>query len=772
MQAYNRTRITAVVRCVSVLIATNVFALPSNAQSGDAEQIDEIQVIGVTPTRSGGLDADKIAANVQSATSAALDAQHSVNLSEFLDRNLGSVFVNQAQNNPLQPDVQFRGFVASPLLGLPQGISVYQDGVRINEPFGDTVNWALLPQSAIASIDLIPGSNPLFGLNTLGGALSVHTKKGSTHPGSRAEISAGSFQRLTVSAESGGAVADKFAYFATVAYFEEDGWRDFSPSEAGQFFGDLTYTGELLEVDLSLNAVDTTLIGNGPAPVELLDINREAVFTVPDITDNKLQMLSLRSSYQLSDLISIDGNLYARQSDIDTLNGDESEFEECTAPADPGFLCEPTDTGEELLLDGSGNPIAADDTLEGAAVNRSKTKQDSVGGALQIVLNSRFLEHDNQFIVGGSIDSSEIRFFSSTELGALDTTRAAIPGGVFVGDAFTDLAADVDHYGFYFTDTLSVSDAVAVTISGRFNESKVELRDQLGTALNGSHKFNRFNPAAGITYQRSDALGFYAGYSESNRIPTPVELTCADENDPCRLPNAFLADPPLLQVVGKSWEIGARGTFAEVDWHLGAFRTTNEDDIIFISAGALTNQGFFDNVGDTRRQGIEVSLNGTAYDQLDWFLNYTYLNATFEENLALASENNPAAVNGEVFVTPGDRIPLTPNSLLKIGLDFHATDKLSIGAALLYNDAMYYRGDEGNDFEKIPSYGVLNLRAEYLFSERFSTFVTLDNALDRDYETFGLFGDPAEVLGDTFDDPRFLGPGAPRAAWIGVRLDL
>lgn len=770
LDSFNRNQKTVVVATIGFFAALAVQ--PVHAQTISVEPIEEIKVIGVTPGQSGGLEADKIAANVQSVTSTALAAQHSASLSDFLDRNLGSVFVNQAQNNPLQPDVQFRGFVASPLLGLPQGISVYQDGVRINEPFGDTVNWVLLPPSAIASIDLIPGSNPLFGLNTLGGALSVRTKKGLTHPGSRAEFTAGSFQRITASAETGGAIGDRLAYFATAAYFDENGWRDSSPSEAGQFFGDLTYSGAIVEFDLSLNVVNTTLIGNGPAPIELLNIDRKAVFTLPDITDNELQLLNLRGSMQLSDRIGIDGNLYTRQSDIDTLNGDESEFEECSAPVNQGLLCRPTDAGEERVIDASGDTITADASLQGAAVNRSTTIQDSVGGALQFVFSSRLRQHHNQFIIGSSIDSSEINFLSSTELGALDATRSAVPGGVFVGDAFTDLTADVNHYGLYLTNTLSLNDAIALTISGRFNKSKVDLRDQRGTALNGNHEFNRFNPAAGITYKRSAALGFYAGYSESNRIPTPVELTCADENDPCRLPNAFLADPPLLQVVGKSWEIGARGTIDDINWHVGAFRTINEDDIIFISAGALTNQGFFNNVGDTKRRGIEVSFSGSAFDSLDWFVNYTYLRATFEENLILSSENNPAAVDGEVSVRPGDRIPLTPDGLLKAGLNFTATDKLSFGAALLYNDDMYFRGDEGNDSGRIPAYTVFNLRAEYRFSARVSMFLTFDNVFDRDYENFGLFGDPAELLGAAFDDPRFLGPGAPRAAWIGVRLGL
>ena len=748
-----------------------LFTLPAvetaAEESGDL-QIDEIVVIGVTPTRSGGLDAHKIAANVQSVSNAALERQHNLDLTEFMNRNLGSVFVNEAQNNPLQPDVQFRGFVASPLLGLPQGISVYQDGVRINEPFGDTVNWALIPKSAIATMDLIPGSNPLFGLNTLGGALSVRTKRGSSHPGSRAEISAGSFQRVNAVIETGGSNDGKLGYYATAAYFQEDGWREFSPSESGQFFGDLSFDSGELSMDLSLNVVQTELIGNGPAPTQLLDIDRRAIFTRPDITENDLSMLNLRAGRRFGGRISLDGNVYARSSDVDTVNGDESEFSECQQTANAGFMCGEEDGEEEILEDALGNPIAFDESLEGAAVNRSQTAQDSFGGTLQFTFRSERGGRSNQFILGGSLDSSQIEFRNSTELAALDETRLAVPGGVFVGEAFTSLQADVDHRSLYFTDTLSPTEAVAITVSARFNNSEIVLRDQLGTALNGHHSFERLNPAVGVTYRFSPALGLYLGYSESNRIPTPVELTCADSDDPCRLPNAFLADPPLNQVVGKSWEVGARGHRTEFGWHLGLFRTANEDDIIFVSAGAVTNRGFFSNVGETVRQGVEASLQGQAFDRLDWFVNYTYLQATFEEYITLASANNPEAIDGEVFVQPGDRLPLVPDQLLKAGLDLSITPKLSAGATLLYAAEIFFRGDEGNDTHPVPSYAVVNLRGEYEFNQHASLFVTMDNMLDTDYETFGLFGQPEEVLGDEFDDPRFMGPGAPRAAWIGL----
>ena len=230
---------------------------------------DEIEVVGQTPLGTG-VGIDQIAANVQVVTSEEIREQRALDLADFMKRNLASVFVNEAQSNPLQPDVQYRGFVGSPLLGLPQGIAVYQDGVRINEPFGDTVNWALIPDSAIDTVYLMPGSNPLFGLNALGGAISINTKDGFTSPESRAEIYGGSFARVGLQAETGRSVGDDFGYFVTGSYLEEDGWRDFSPTQATQLFGKLSWRLPQSAIDLSINLADTDLIGSPPRPEQLL----------------------------------------------------------------------------------------------------------------------------------------------------------------------------------------------------------------------------------------------------------------------------------------------------------------------------------------------------------------------------------------------------------------------------------------------------------------------------------------------------------------------
>jgi outer membrane receptor protein involved in Fe transport len=745
-----------------VLAASFLLAAESFAQ----QATEVVEVIGQTPL-GAGVDADKIAANVQQATGEEISEQRALDLADFMKRNLAGVFVNEAQNNPLQPDVQYRGFVGSPLLGLPQGIAVYQDGVRVNEPFGDTVNWALIPDSAIDTVYLMPGSNPLFGLNALGGAIAIGTKDGFSSPGTSAEIYGGSFGRWGLSAETGGSKDERFSYYFTGSYLEEDGWREFSPTEALQLFGNLGWQTEATSIDLSVTLADTDLIGNGAAPVDLLEMDRRAIFTRPDRTENELTLLNLTAEHEVSNTLTLTGNVYVRGSDISTYNGDDSDFEECED--DPGFICEEEGDEEELVFDAGGNPIPADDDVEGATVNRTNTEQDSVGFGLQASWSGDLGGRGNLFVLGFAYDESDIDFEASTELGRLDETRLAIPGGFFVGESFTALAAGTSNLGFYVSNTFTLSDRVALTVSGRYNDTEVELRDQLGTELNGDHSFDRFNPAIGVTAALSDALTFYAGYNESNRAPSPVELTCADEDDPCRLPNAFLADPPLEQVVAETFEVGVRGQWVSGNWHAGAFRTTNNDDILFISAGALTNEGFFSNVGQTRRDGVELSLDGQA-NGVSWFANYTYLDAAFREALALPSPNNPIALDGEVFVSPGDRLPLIPSRLLKAGVKVSMGSKLRFGGEVLAGSDFHMRGDEGNDLARIGDYAVLNLRAEYLVSENVRLFLNVDNVLDEEYETFGLFGEADEVLGDDFEDSRFFSPAAPRAAWLGVRV--
>ena len=195
-------------------------------------------MVAATPLPGVEMPADQIAAPVQTATSKDLEASGALDLSDFLKRRATAVTVNEIQGNPFQADVSYRGYTASPLLGTPQGLSVYLDGVRMNQPFGEVVSWDLIPRVAIGSSTLMPGSNPLFGLNTLGGALVLHTKDGQANKGTTVQGLFGSYLRRAVEFEHGGARASgTLNWYVAGNLFAEDGWRDDSPSDVRQLFG-------------------------------------------------------------------------------------------------------------------------------------------------------------------------------------------------------------------------------------------------------------------------------------------------------------------------------------------------------------------------------------------------------------------------------------------------------------------------------------------------------------------------------------------------------
>ncbi len=745
----------------------------------EVQVLETMEVIGVTPVHGVGLSKGKLPYSVQSASDKDLRRAQSLDLTQYMNRNLGSVTINDAQNNPLQPDIQYRGFSASPLLGLPQGISVYQNGVRIQEPLGDTINWELLPENAVASINLIGGASPLFGLNTLGGALSIQTKNGFTYPGQTIEAYGGSFGRVVAQAESGWS-NEKFGYFTAINYFDEEGWRDASNSDVKNFFGAVGWRGETSTLDLSFTYGDSRLIGNGPLPVQLLKQDREAFFTLPDRTENEVSMGILEFSHWIDNDNQLSGNMYYRIIDTDSFNGDGSEFEECMLAANSGSRCENPGAGEVIVLDQFGNPVLDEDD---AINNISTQEQRSYGGTFQNTFLYDMFGLENQLIAGGGWNQGFAEFDSEVEVAQLNNDRSTTQTGRFVQEEATRVKTRTRTWSLYMTDTLSLTPDLNVTVSGRFNSTRIVIRDRSGInpALNGDHDFDRFNPAGGISWQAHQLLNIYGSYSESTRAPTPVELVCADPGAPCNLPNAFLADPPLDQVVAKTLEAGLRGELTQIgdfdvgrlNWNVVGFHTINEDDIIFQSTGGVAaNEGFFDNIGDTRRTGVELGLNG-SYGAVDWFLNYSFVEATFRDSFSVSSPNHPrVAANGTIPVNSGDSIPGIANHNLKFGTDITVIPNLTIGWDALYNSGRYLRGDEGNLLNQTGDFIVFNLRGEYRFNKYLSVFWKVDNVFDKEYETFGLLGEPNEVLGDAFNDPRFLGPGAKRGFWGGIRISL
>jgi outer membrane receptor protein involved in Fe transport len=723
-----------------------------------------VEVVGTTPLPGLGTPISQVPANVQATTGAEVQKQAPANLAEYLDNNLNSVTVNHGQNNPFQPDVNFRGLTASPLLGTPQGLSVFMDGVRINEPFGDVVNWDFVPQNAISTINLIPGSNPVFGLNTLGGALSINTKSGFQYPGGSLSLQGGSWGRKSAEIEYGGH-RDKNDWFVAGTWFDEDGWRDFSPSEVRQLFAKFGREQGETDFDLSITLADNDLQGTQALPLSFLD-NRKQAYTWPDQNQNQLLFLNARANHFLRDDLLLGANLYLRKYKNKNFSSNVNDNYDDTGMA--GEDCEGAPAG------GTG-PEACND--------RSKIETTGFGGTLQLSFLQALAGRKNQLTLGVSADLGDSEFEQSVEDANFTPDRGTVGTGTIFDD--TEVQTHNAYYGLYFTDTFSVRDNLHLTLSGRYNYAKVKIEDQTGAApeLNGDHTFTRFNPAAGLNYNPSPSLTTYVSYSEGMRAPTPIELTCADPTTPCRLPNNFLADPPLEKVVSKTLETGARGKVSErLGWSLGLYNTDLNDDIQFISAGAgAINAGFFQNVGKTRRRGAEAGLQ-LAAGPWTFLANYSFVRATFESSFLVTSPSNSSAADldgdGEVDdiqVSPGNRIPGIPEHAFKLRAEYSLFEKLAVGANLNYFSSQYARGDENNQdvHGRIPGYSLVNLDARYQASNQLQVFARIQNVFDRKYETLGVLGENV-FPGGVFDpanevDEQFRSVGAPRAAWIGLK---
>lgn len=463
------------------LLAGCMAAIPFKSLAAENDRGRSLEEVVVTAPYGVGMDSSLVPANVQRATSEQLERSQALDLTDFLNRGFSSVNINQAQNNPLQPDFNFRGFTASPLLGLPQGLAVYQNGVRINEPFGDTINWDMVPMSAIDSAQMMAGTQPVFGLNTLGGALSLRMKDGFNYQGTRAEAYGGTFDRRAGNVQSGGNNG-RWGYYGNVDYFEEDGWRDYSKSDALRIFTAVSGRGEDWTLDLSSAYGETELRGNGASPAELLAIDRGAVFTHPDLTENKQAQFILEGSRKISEGVQFAGNVYYRDIYTDTFNGDGTIFEECDVDGKEllfedqfvdvngdGECSSEKDDHIEPVRDLGGQPIAAEiDGEELDAINNiGHRRQKSYGASAQLALHSTLFGGKNDLTLGLAYGEGRANFDSMVEVASLLSNRATSRTGIFAEEFITDVKSEQDTASVYFADTLSVSEAVAVTLSGR-----------------------------------------------------------------------------------------------------------------------------------------------------------------------------------------------------------------------------------------------------------------------------------------------------------------
>jgi len=772
-----------------VAIPTAAFA---QATSPPPPPIFKAEVIESTPLPGLDLTADQIPSPVQTAISADIENSGALDLSDFLNRRFTGVFVNETQGNPFQPDINYRGYTASPLLGTPQGLSVYMDGVRLNQPFGDVVSWDLIPRLAINTTTLIPGSNPLFGLNTLGGALALQTKDGLTSPGTSVRATFGSDVRRALEIEHGGSRASGLHWYVTGNLFGEDGWRDASPSTVRQIFAKVGRHTADRDLALSAAYADNDLTGNGLQEQRLLAQDYASVYTIPDETKNRATFLNLTARRDRSRTLTLSGNLYYRYIRANTLNGDlnddsldQSVYQptaaEQRALAAAGYTGFPTSGANASNTPFPywrciANVLLNDEPGEkcNALLNRTASAQHNYGASGQVTWRD-WLTPRNTLMIGAAYDGSRSAFQQSTQLGYLNPDRsvtalnAYADGGVTGGnvdgvpyDNRVDLQGRANTGSVFASDVLPIGHAWFVTLSGRYNRTALRNLDHLNPtagsgSLTGDHVYGRFNPAAGVTFNASPTLNLYAGYSEGSRAPTSIELGCADASRPCKLPNALAGDPPLDQVVTRTVEGGIRGTGDAIRWHAGVFRADNANDILFV-ASTETGFGYFKNFGSTLRQGVELGADARK-GRVSGGAGYTFLDATFQSTETVNGTGNSTndsalaggkGLDGTITIRPGNRMPLNPRHTLKLFADVEVTSRLSVDLDAIAASGVYARGNENNLSQPdgtyylgpgtTPAYGVVNLGGRFRITKQLQVLAQLNNLFDQHSYTAAQLG--------------------------------
>ncbi|MCB1998467.1 MAG: TonB-dependent receptor [Rhodoferax sp.] len=730
-----------------------------------------VEVIGTAPLPGQGIDRNLLPYATQVLRREDLQQSGATHSSATLARSAAGVVVNDIQGSPYQGDLSFRGFRASGLLGAAQGLSVYLDGVRINEAFGDVVSWDLLPDFALDSLALVPGANPAFGLNTLGGAIALTTVDGRSAPGWHTALEAGSFGRRQATLSHGGTDGD-WTHYLGLDLFEESGWRDFSPGRRGVLMGKLGLHTRAGDLGLTLLSGRSTLVGNGLVPLYTFEdpadrqpavgtADRAAVYTHPDRTHNEATLLSLRWTRWLGDDTLLEALAYGRQARRTTLNGDEADGADDDDDGDAG--------GDD---DGDGDGI-------NASFNRTATRQDT--GGLSVGLSGRRGAHRWQ--AGLSLDAAHVRYEQTEQAGVFNATRGvdAIDGAD--AELSADVRGDTRALGVHVSDTWSITPSTHLTGTLRWNHARVantltsvdDDTGELEAKPRESFVYRHLNPALGIA-QRVGAVTLFANAARNTRVPTVIELGCADPDEPCRLPSGLQADPYLAPVRTTSLEAGLR--FGGTRGHRGSltfYRLDNRDDILFSSVSVTGQLGYFRNFERTRHQGLDAEWRwqGGAWDL---GASYSHLRATYEADGVLrVGERN-------VAVSPGTPMAGLPRHALKAHVAWAAAPGWWLAADLQAVSRRTSAGNEDGRFDddeeqtadfSVPGYAVLNLQVRWQPVKGIEMFLGVDNVFNRRSASFGALAETLFDAGGAYTGEEaaalFVAPGAPRSWRLGLR---
>jgi outer membrane receptor protein involved in Fe transport len=720
---WERIRAACVFGGLVLYCASQALAQEPGAQP-EIVRLPEVLVTAPARLPEISLSSGEVPANVQVITGEEIRRSGALTLQDFMQQ-LPGVHLNDEQGNSYQPDISFRGFTGTSVTGTPQGISVFVDGVRVNEPAVEEINFDLLPLDDVERVELIRGPIAVFGRNTLAGSLNIVTRRGGAQREFVPEISGGSFGRQKYRVHLSGTEGPIDYYFAG-SQFMEDGFRNETDSRLSHVFGKLGYREGGTDITLSYQYRNNNIRQAGSLPLSILKVDREQNFTAGDFFKPNLHQVTLNAHQALGSGFSLALNGFVRKLDAEQFN-------------------------VSLI---SENTRLFNDTLSG-------------GGTLQLTHEGRFWGRKNLLTLGAEYARHEvdIRVFEESN-------------GSSLSELESELTDSQDTVGFFIQNTAELGrglllsgDSLIFTGALRYDYVRHDITDKSpddpGKAT-GRATFDRFTPRAGFNYNLSDNYGIYLSYSEGFRAPAFLELTCADPTAPCVGIQAGVAPDTsffnLRPVKATNYELGLRAR--PVPWlegSLAIYRTDVSDDIFSVAGSSPLRPItiFFQNIGDTRREGIEMALRG-VYERLEGYVNYAYTRATFETDVELASPRTPGVTQQ---VRRGDEIPLTPNHRINTGLRYRLHEWVTLSLNLSYVGDQFFRGDDANTQSKLEDYVVLNAGVDVRW-QRFAGFVKINNLLNNDYETFGTFAPNGRLPGNPIEP--FLTPAPPINVLVGA----
>jgi outer membrane cobalamin receptor len=636
------------------------------------------------------------------------------------------VSASNDQGSHAQPSFDVRGFTLSPVVGAPQGVSVFLDGVRVNEPDAQEVNFDLLPMEAVESAELLSGPSAVFGKNSLAGSIQLRTARGGERPELNGHIGVGSFGERQGHVRASGMLGGVDA-LVLLAASGDDGYQARSGARTRQFFSNVGRRGEHADVAFSLLVARDRIHEAGSLPESWLGPARRANFTGGDFFHPRLTQLSARGSWTRGGT-TLRANAFTRRNAIEQLN------------------------------------INA-----GGADTHAFIDNRSLGGTVELTTQAAVAGRPLDFTFGAEAGHARVSYLVNAEAHAdspeLPESCTPTPDGASA--LCEDAHVNGDDAGVYAQGILQATDRLALSLSVRGDYSRIPFRDRRDASNDGTSIFTRLSPKVGATYTIGGGR-VYASAGSAFRAPAALELACASPEAACPLPFSLGDDPPLLPVVAWNYETGAEWSSARgASLAVSVYDTEVRDEIVFASASRI--EGYFQNVPRTRRRGLETRFFLLLPVAARLFGSYTLVNATYRSASTLAS-----ALDGNE-VQPGDLFAMSPRHRATLGISAtHTIDDVTLDATLSARgvSSAFLRGDEANDRAPLPGYVVTDLAAA-LHLGRATLSASVSNLLDRRYEVYGVFAE--NPMGPYGGVPpaapsveRFLTPGYPRTIRFGV----